>query len=516
MAVSGELVLDSKNFFKTFVMIPKIFLFAIGCFVGSINAIAQSISPGTSDELCPTIEYTFTVTLTGTGYSGIGVVGIAKNVAPLITAPPYNISTATGNTTFNFRAKFLDYNNAQTFKIDYTLSTIYSAYFAYTNIKSFQSPQAESQPLPTPTAITAPRCQSQSFNISFSNVKYVNPWVTPKLVYGTVTAYEYLLPTGWVMNGTTSTGSNWIAGSNNVTITSDLSNGHGSSIRIRAVNSCSADLIKGPEAFVSISRPAPTLTIAPVTQDAICSGNASFTISGMPSGSSVQWSVSNTTQASIASGGTSSTVTVSRIGTANTVITLTATVTHCVFTYTATQRISLGKPAPSPINVLLVDRELGRIQVESEPPIPGATDYRWYKDGVLQSTYHWTFAQIPISRTACNVGYGITVTQTNSCGTSPSTYKSVYVPCNNTYSVSPNPASENITVSPDDTENLSLMATTFDELRLYDFQGTLKKYQKFNKATTATMNTKGLKSGTYIIEIINGNYKERHQILIKK
>lgn len=61
MAVLGELILASKNFFKTFFVIPKIFLFAIGCFVGSSNAI----NPGTSDELCPTIEYTLPLHLQG-------------------------------------------------------------------------------------------------------------------------------------------------------------------------------------------------------------------------------------------------------------------------------------------------------------------------------------------------------------------------------------------------------------------------------------------------------------------
>jgi hypothetical protein len=161
----------------------------------------------------PNTTITFAVTLSGTGYTGINVIGWAANVPANVSRNAYNISTLGGNTVFNFDGNFLDYNNTQTFRVQYTLSgSQASVDFTYAKIRSFQTPDAVSQPIPTPASITANRCQSQNFNISFTNVQYANPWVNPKLVYGTVTTYEYLLPQGWVLNGTTSTGSNWIAG----------------------------------------------------------------------------------------------------------------------------------------------------------------------------------------------------------------------------------------------------------------------------------------------------------------
>ena len=53
-------------------------------------------------------------------------------------------------------------------------------------------------------------------------------------------------------------------------------------------------------------------------------------------------------------------------------------------------------------------------------------------------------------------------------------------------------------------------------MKIFDFQGTLKKYQKLNSVKTSKINISGLISGNYFIEIISGNYKEKHQLLIQQ
>jgi hypothetical protein len=507
-------------------MLTKLLIISTSLFLIAKNGNTQSISPITTNDYCANVTTTFTVTLPGTGYLNLNPFGTVisgePSAIPVATSGATNITQNGCVTTFNFTGYFIDVNAAQTFRVTYDLNGQSGQNdFTYRKIKSFFYSDPASQPLPTPVSITAQRCQSQNFNISFSNVQYANPWVTPKLVYGTVTTYEYLLPTGWVLNSTTSTGSNWISGSNNVTVTSDLSHGDQSSIQVRPVNACASNLIKGPAGLVAISRPAPALTITPVTQDVICSGTAQFTINGMPAGSSVQWGVSNTSEAAIASGGTSSTVTISRTGTANTVITLTATVTHCTFTYTATHDISLGVPPPSPIHVILVDPALGKIQVDSDPALPAAAlGYKWYKDGVWAipwSSYHGNFAQIPITRDLCDVGYGITVTSTNACGVSAATYKGVYVPpCADSYTVAPNPATNSVNVSTSQSKIATNTNATFDKIKIYDLQGNMKKYKQYNKVAQATINISDLISGTYIIEITNGAYQEKQQLIIQK
>lgn len=55
-----------------------------------------------------------------------------------------------------------------------------------------------------------------------------------------------------------------------------------------------------------------------------------------------------------------------------------------------------------------------------------------------------------------------------------------------------------------------------DEVKVYDMQGTLKIQRKFNKLKSTTINVSDLKRGTYVIEIINGEYKEKQQLIIQK
>jgi hypothetical protein len=61
----------------------------------------------------------------------------------------------------------------------------------------------------------------------------------------------------------------------------------------------------------------------------------------------------------------------------------------------------------------------------------------------------------------------------------------------------------------------SSLNKTFDEVRIYDLQGTLKKYQSFSKSASPSINTSALTPGNYLVEIINGAYKEKHQLIIQ-
>jgi hypothetical protein len=178
--------------------------------------------------------------------------------------------------------------------------------------------------------------------------------------------------------------------------------------------------------------------------------------------------------------------------------------------------LTAGSPAPGAITPVSIDPFIGRIQVQIDP-IPGATNYDWFKNGILQSTYHSTFAQIPITKNLCDVSYSISV-QAKTCNVNSAlTYKDVYVPpCDNFYMVSPNPASNDITVSINESGTQSASNKTFDEVRIYDFQGNLKKYQPFNKSKAGNLNISGLPNGTYFIEIIDGSYKEKHQLIIQR
>ncbi len=88
------------------------------------------------------------------------------------------------------------------------------------------------------------------------------------------------------------------------------------------------------------------------------------------------------------------------------------------------------------------------------------------------------------------------------------------MPCDNNFAVSPNPAINEITVS--QIKNKNVNTGTIDEIKVYDLQGMVRKYQKFNKAKQVHINISELNNGSYYIEISSGAFKERHQLIIQK
>ena len=85
-----------------------------------------------------------------------------------------------------------------------------------------------------------------------------------------------------------------------------------------------------------------------------------------------------------------------------------------------------------------------------------------------------------------------------------------------TYTVSPNPAANTVTIEPTELNSTETVNASIDEIRIFDLQGSLKRHQKFNKAKTATLNISDLRNGNYTIEIIEGNFSEKKQLLIRR
>jgi hypothetical protein len=57
---------------------------------------------------------------------------------------------------------------------------------------------------------------------------------------------------------------------------------------------------------------------------------------------------------------------------------------------------------------------------------------------------------------------------------------------------------------------------TISEVNIYDQAGNLKKTKKEMKSKKTTVNLDGLKTGIYVVEIVDGKYKERHQVIVTK
>ncbi|MFZ6026005.1 MAG: hypothetical protein ACOYVG_16315, partial [Bacteroidota bacterium] len=250
-------------------------------------ATSQSISPLLTDEYCPGVEYTFTATITKPYQSMIGEGGCFVTQLP---ASPVG-------TTFTFKGKFGDANQKQTFRIYFTDNTSYP--FDFKKIKSLFYNNTASCALiqPSQTTINAPSCQLSNFNISFSNVQWQTAFENPTLCFGSITTYEYLLPTGWKLGTATSNGSTWLAGNNNVTITSNLIGG--GQIAIRPTNNCNSGLQNGQTPrYITINRTnAPVLKINGSTSLTIYCGDAgakTFTVENAGSCiTSYEWQVAN-------------------------------------------------------------------------------------------------------------------------------------------------------------------------------------------------------------------------------
>lgn len=120
-------------------------------------------------------------------------------------------------------------------------------------------------------------------------------------------------------------------------------------------------------------------------------------------------------------------------------------------------------------------------------------------------------------------GANVTVWAMNSCGVSGNTpyvvsfYPKSYGCYGSYYMVSPNPAGATVTVTEKEPEaGQAAENRTVTELNIYDQQGTLQKHQKYGKLKTATINVSALKTGIYFIEIGDGTYKERQQLIIQR
>lgn len=243
---------------------------------------AQSILPSINDEYCPFTNYTFSVS---------GVPGTVNSVTPFLSSCVVVNIVSFGNGFVNFVGRFDDNNSKQTFRINYTEASgavkTYDAVFKKIKSLLFSTSNSGTVITPNLSSINSPICQITNHSISFNNIQFYTEFEIPSLpLFGSIATYEYLLPVGWQLNGSTSTGV-WQAGSNSVTITSNLSGGDGGSLQIRAVNPCFPSLVKGAIKSIPINRNAPTYSLSPSNLQITCGNLTPVTFTVNQSGASI-------------------------------------------------------------------------------------------------------------------------------------------------------------------------------------------------------------------------------------
>lgn len=496
-------------------------------------ATSQSILPLVTEEFCPDVEYTFTATIPK-GYQSMTAVGGAI-VTQLPTPPVSN--------TFTFKGKFGDVNQKQIFRIFYTDMTSYD--FEFKKIKSIYYTTSCAQ-VPDQPAINVPRCQIINIPISVSNVQWGTNFENPILCFGSISDFEYQIPSGWSIAGQNSNGSNWIPGGNSVTVTSDASNGVNGFIFVRPRNTCDAGLQNGQiPGRIPILRSRPPLSIT--GDDFICSGSKNYTISGtLTPGSTVCWSSSNTNYATVPSPPNDCGITIPVSYVADGVINLNATVTDCIESYTlAPKPILIGAtvrgyyrinsnyhnygilyplynnnsviwlPANQPFGVLATLNSPG---LQSGSWTRAATSYpfTWSGSGTTLNFSGYS------GSTAYEQRLGIfSLSAQTACGSVNSNYTWPVMVQGWGFSiaVSPNPAKDILSVSIIDEmpEVKQLSQNQTVTIILYDLNNTIaiKTWRFKNNQSKFNLNVSSLKKGSYILKVQKGKYYQSKIIVIE-
>ena len=166
-------------------------------------------------------------------------------------------------------------------------------------------------------------------------------------------------------------------------------------------------------------------------------------------------------------------------------------------------------------------------------PVTGATSVTWSRLAASPSNTNWSQSGNNVNFYFWSVGQTAVfkINASNSCGTSTYSFGFKSINCGGggggceQFKVSPNPATSSIKVivpnipPPCDISSTSkskngMSQRTITEIRLFDNAGNLKKIQQISKAKQVTIDLTGYKSGIYFVEILDGTYKERQQIII--
>jgi bacillolysin len=279
-----------------------------------------------------------------------------------------------------------------------------------------------------------------------------------------------------------------------------------------------------------------------------CTTSTDYSIPNLPTGATVTWSV---TPSGIATPNSPNSTQTTLAKNASGVITLTATITNACGgqTFTVTKpNISVGTPfvggtftntfdgSSHPLGYYpdVTNPACTGYNINTNMQISGASSVTWTKvssTGVVNYTQNGN--DISFYLFADNQYVLFRLDASNVCGTTSDQFKWLSSNCSGggggclAFTVSPNPATNSINVIVPDIPSPCDIVTSGDskttalqrsitEIKIYDNIGNLRKTQKENKTKQATINLTGLKSGVYIVEITDGSYKERQQIIVQK
>jgi len=260
--------------------------------------------------------------------------------------------------------------------------------------------------------------------------------------------------------------------------------------------------------YTAVGVPNLAATAGPISgTDIICTSNSMFTLQNRPSGTTVSWT--NSSNLTYVSGqGTDNYTVRAASSTAIGVGWVKAIVSNSCGNNTLEKTVWVGKPITPiiicPFNIVGLNS-----LIEVLAASPGADNYSWSVGGGTITSGQGTSDIWIMTSSHCLYDLTIRLTTSNSCGSSAQTMKSVPFDCSggvNPLSVSPNPASQTITVELKDTP-----ATTTAEIAGAAFTIKLLNsynkpvYQKKVKSKRFTINVSKYRAGIYYLQVIKGN-----------
>jgi hypothetical protein len=266
-----------------------------------------------------------------------------------------------------------------------------------------------------------------------------------------------------------------------------------------------------------------TLTISTLTvpvpsisgSSSICSSGTAISVTNLPTGCNLEWSQGANLSLYSTNG---STATFKATGNATSWIK--ATINSGCGIASATKTVDAGSPKPGTIYIEF-DAPPRRFTASIDGMV-SAISYKWYLNGVLKS--NTTDDVMIFQRQVGNCGYryDVDVAMVNSYGTSPISHTEVYEPeCYKSYTVYPNPASSEISITQNTENNLMSIESATSEpkmiktIKIIDNSGFVYVNKKYGKATQeVSINISNLKTGTYQI-IINEGEGQESQSFIK-
>ncbi|MBS1576926.1 MAG: T9SS type A sorting domain-containing protein [Bacteroidetes bacterium] len=112
-------------------------------------------------------------------------------------------------------------------------------------------------------------------------------------------------------------------------------------------------------------------------------------------------------------------------------------------------------------------------------------------------------------------GGGVSVTYTDACGeTSQRNGVTIYSPCARMFAISPNPATESVNILPITVTGTATTSSSISQINIYDMQNILKIHTTYHNVKSTNINVSKLQTGVYVIEIIDGTYKERQELQV--